>query len=74
MPTPVSSTVSTANPLSRLTRIVMVPPAGVYLSALETRLLMICSMRITSASTQTGVVSRFTTCSCILPVARRLVT
>src|SRR5919108_537684 len=54
MPAPVSSTTSVAVPASSSTRTVTPPPAGVYFSAFSTRLLMTCSRRTASPTTQTG--------------------
>ncbi len=53
MPAPVSSTRSTASPPWLATSTITRPPAGVNFTALPTRLLRICSSRVSSASIHT---------------------
>ena len=54
MPTPLSLTRSRASPPSTPVQTRMVPPAGVNLSALLTRLVTTCSSRVASPVTHTG--------------------
>ncbi len=54
MPAPASSTRRIASGPSTSTRTVTGPPGGVNFSALPSRLLRICSTRVSSASIQTG--------------------
>src|SRR6058998_2037635 len=67
MPIPVSRTRITLSPPSRATVISTRPPAGVYLSALSSRLNTICSRRAPSPNTSTGSAwtESETSCSCM---------
>jgi len=73
MPIPVSRTRITPSPPSRATVISTRPPAGVYLSALSSRLNTICSRRVPSPNTSTGSAwtESETSCSCMRVSPRR---
>ena len=68
MPIPVSATRMTASSPSHRTVIVTLPPAGVYFTALVSRLSMTWAIRVSSAFTHTGSVSSRTLCCVNVPV------